>query len=45
VVTDPIVVHRLTTAGVHYYRQGDRTYEVAAAVLLPGDSCGSDPAS
>jgi hypothetical protein len=45
VVRDPVAVHRLTTAGVHYYRQAGRTYEVAAAVLLPGDSCGSDPAS
>jgi hypothetical protein len=45
VVRDPVAVHRLTTAGVHYYRQAGQTYEVAAAVLLPGDSCGSSPAS
>lgn len=45
VVRDPAVVRRLTTAGVRSYRQGGRTYEVAAAVLLPGDSCGAAPAS
>lgn len=45
VVTDPIVVHRLTTSDVHRYRQSGRTYDVAAAVLLPGDSCGSGSAS
>jgi hypothetical protein len=45
VVRDPVVVHRLTTAGVRSYRQAGHTYDVAAAVLLPGDSCGSDPAS
>jgi hypothetical protein len=45
VVRDPVAVHRLTTAGVRYYRQAGLTYEVAAAVLLPGDSCSTDPAS
>jgi hypothetical protein len=45
VVRDPVVVRRLTTAGVRYYRQAGQTYGVAAAVLLPGDSCGTGPAS
>jgi hypothetical protein len=45
VVRDPVVVRRLTTAAARYYRQSGQTYGVAAAVLLPGDSCGTGPAS
>jgi len=37
---DPAVVRALTTAPEQYYRQGGRTYSVAAAVPLPGDWCG-----
>ena len=40
VVHDPAVVRALTTAPEQYYRQGGRTYSVAAAVPLPGDWCG-----
>jgi hypothetical protein len=38
-VRDPVAVHRLTTSGQRYYRQSGTSYELAAAVLLPGDSC------
>ena len=45
VVRDPVAVRRLTTSEDQYYRQSDETFELAAAVLLPGDSCESGPAS
>jgi hypothetical protein len=45
VVRDPGVVHRLTTSTARYYRQAGRTYAIAAAVQLPGDSCETGPAS
>ncbi len=45
VVRDPAVVHRLTSRDARYYRQHGHLYAVAAAVLLPGESCGSGPAS
>jgi hypothetical protein len=45
VVTDPAVVHALTTSSDRLYRAGGTTYAVAAAVLLPGDSCGPAVAS
>ncbi|WP_151082089.1 hypothetical protein [Nocardioides cynanchi] len=45
VVRDPVVVRRLTTSDTHYYRDAGRTYQVAAAVLLPGDSCPAGGAS
>ncbi len=38
-VRDPAVVQALTTRSQQYYRQGGTTYEVAAAVALPGDPC------
>jgi hypothetical protein len=39
VVDDPAVVRSLTTREETFYRQGGTTYDVAAAVLLPGDTC------
>jgi hypothetical protein len=39
VVRDPRIVHLLTSAAVRSYREAGTTYAVAAAVLLPGDSC------
>lgn len=39
VVTDPTVIRLLTTQKVGFYREGGTTYSLAAAVLLPGDSC------
>lgn len=39
VVRDPAVVQTLTTRSEQYYRQGGTTYDVAAAVPLPGDWC------
>jgi hypothetical protein len=38
-VHDPAVVRALTTRPEQYYREGRTTYEVAAAVALPGDPC------
>jgi hypothetical protein len=45
VVRDPGAVHRLTTSTARYYLQDGQTYAVAAAVLLPGDSCATGAAS
>jgi hypothetical protein len=45
VVRDPAVVRLLTTGQAHAYRQAGRRYLVAAAVSLPGDSCGSGTGS
>lgn len=39
VVHDPAVIRTLTTRPERYYRQGSKTYSVAAAVSLPGDAC------
>jgi hypothetical protein len=41
VVDDATVVRSLTTRRERAYRQGGATYSVAAAVLLPGESCPS----
>jgi hypothetical protein len=38
-VRDRAVVRALMTRPERYYRQGGRTYSVAAAILLPGDTC------
>jgi hypothetical protein len=40
VVRDPDAVRALTTQPDHYYREDGRIFEVAAAIPLPGDSCG-----
>lgn len=45
VVRDPRLVRLLTTSADRFYRQDGTTYAVAAAVLLPGDSCGAAPGS
>jgi hypothetical protein len=45
VVRDPVVVRMLTTGQAYAYRAAGQRYLVAAAVLLPGDSCADNPGS
>jgi hypothetical protein len=45
VVRDPAAVRALTTQPDSYYLEAGRIFEVAAAVPLPGDSCGGGAGS
>lgn len=44
-VTSPAAIRVLTSGTYRYYAQHGQTYEVAAAVSLPGDPCSSDGGS